>query len=166
MGMRYDFELTVNLKEDAPESITRIVAFLLRQGEELPTEVPDDPFFEGDWEKFPFAIWTTSCDPHAGDAICSFRRVLRYTRGGVDHYEHTVHLRFCEKIDTIFETGLLFAMWLAKWSNQNECVGYYKAEDKFHPTLLYFHDGELYLREVSEPPQRVADGAFLKELGG
>jgi hypothetical protein len=58
----------------------------------------------------------------------------------------------------LFEVALPFALLLAKWSDQNECVGYYKREDSRHPTLLCFHDGELYIREVSESPQRVTDG--------
>jgi hypothetical protein len=162
MGTRYDFELTINLKEDIPEGIIRLVAFLMRQGGEPPSEAPDDPFFGCDWRKYPFAAWVTTYDPHAGDAVCSFRRVYRYTLHGEDHYQYTLHLRFCAKLETVVEEGLSFAMWLAKWSDQNECVGHYKGEDSRHPTLLYFHEGELYLREVSEAPRRATDGAFWK----
>jgi hypothetical protein len=159
--MRYDFELTANLKEETPDSIVRVIAFLTGQDKEPPPEMADDSFFEGDyWRLNPFAAWATSCDPHAGDAICSFRHIYRYTHRGVDHYRYTLHLRFCDKLEGIFEVALCFAMWLAKWSDQNECVGYYKGEDSRHPTLLYFHDGELYIREVSEAPQRATDGQF------
>jgi hypothetical protein len=35
-------------------------------------------------------------------------------------------------------------------------------EDERHPTLLYFHDRELYMREVEEPPQSMTDGTYWK----
>jgi len=158
MGSRYDFELTVNLREAVPDEIVRMLAFLLNPGEVAPPTAPDDPFFSDAWQTDPFVNWATETNPHAGDPICSFRRVYRFTVRGVDRHQFTVHLRFAAKLETIAEVALPFAMWLAKWSDQNECVGYYKGEDDRHPTLLYFHDGELYLRQVTEAPQRAADG--------
>lgn len=159
MATRYDFELTANLREDAPENVLQMLSFLLRPGEAAPTDEPDHQFFGCDWRREPFTSWATSGDPHAGDPACSFRRVLQYTQYGVDHYQFTVHLRFVAKAETLFEVGLSFAMWLALWCDQNEFVGYFKAENKRHPTLLYFHAQELYLREVTEAPQRATDGA-------
>jgi hypothetical protein len=162
MGTRYDFELTVNLKEDVPENVVQIITFLMVPGVEPPVDVPADPFFSHDWQKYPFASWAKSCDPNAGEAMCSFRRVLRYTQHGIDHYQHTLHLRLCCRAESLYEDGLSFAMWLAKWSDQNECVGQFKGEGSRHPTLLYFHAGELYLSEVSAAPQRATDGAPWK----
>ena len=158
MGTRYDLELTVNLKEDVPDDVVRMVAFLLLPNNDPPATAPDDPFFGYAWREEPFVSLATTLDPNAGDAISSFRSVYRYTQHEIEHYQHTLHLRFAAKLETIAEVGLSFAMWIAQWSDQNECVGYYKGEDSRHPTLLYFHDGELYLREVSEPPQRATDG--------
>jgi len=134
-------------------------SFLLQPGQEAPTVGPDHPFVSGAWRGEPFASWFAEFSPHAGDSVCSFRRVFRYTQYGVDHYQHTVHLRFAAQLETVAEVGLSFAMWVAKWSAHSECVGYYKGEDSPHPTLLYFHDGDLYLRQVVEPPQRATDGA-------
>ena len=45
MGTRYDFELTANLREDLPENVVRILAFLLCPGEVAPEEQPEHPFF-------------------------------------------------------------------------------------------------------------------------
>jgi hypothetical protein len=160
MGMRYDFELAANLREDVPDNIIRILTFLLLPGEVAPDDEPDHPFFSYAWRQHPFSKWATSCDPHTGDAVCSFRRVYRYTKCGIDHHQFTVHLRFADKAETVFEIGLAFAMWLALWSDQDEFVGYLKMESKPHPTLLYYHNRELYLREVAEPPQRATDGAY------
>ena len=162
MGTRYDFELTANLQEDLPENVVRVLTFLLRPGEDSPEEEPNHDFFGSDWRQDPFVNWAAAENPNVGDSACSFRRVLRYTQYGIDHYQYTVHLRFVAKTETVFEVGLPFAMWLALWSDQNEFVGYYKAEHKRHPTLLYFHDRELYLREATEPPQRATDGARWK----
>ncbi len=161
MGMHYDFELMANLCEETPQNIIHIIQFLVGQIVEPPAELAADPFFSGDhWKQHPFAAWAKDGDCHAGAPICDFRRVLRFMRHGVEHFEHTLHLRFNSKFETIAEIGIPFAMWLAKWSNQNEFVGYYKCEDERHPTLLYFHNGELYLREASEPPQRATDGSY------
>jgi hypothetical protein len=163
MGMRYDFELTVNIKEETPENIIRVLAYLMTDEAELPAGAPpDDPFFSEQWAENRFAAWARSCDPHAGDTICSFRRVYRYTHQGVEHYQHTLHLRLSGKLEPIFEVALPFAMWLATWSDQNECVGSYKGEDSRHPTLLYFHDAKLYARDVEEPPESVLDGTQWK----
>ena len=159
MGDRYDFELTSNLKEDVPDGIIRVIAFLMNCNKAQPNATPDDPYFGPGWEDGRFANWALDRDPGAGDAICSFRRVNRYALRGADHFQYTVHLRLATKIETIAEVCLPFAMWLAKWSDQNEYVGTYKGEHARHPTLLYFHDGELYLSEVSEPPRRATDGA-------
>ena len=160
MGDRYDFELTVNLKEDVPDDVVNMVSFLFLPNQEPPTLAPDEPFFGYDWRKYPFVSWATSADPHAGDAICSFRKVYRFTQKEIDRYQHTLHLRFSDKLEGIFEIGLSFAMWIAKWSDQNECVGYYKGQYSRHPTLLYIHDSEFYMSKVSETPQRATDGAF------
>ena len=160
MGDRYDFELTANLREEVPEHVLQMLSFLLCPGGEAPTQVPDHPFFGPGWMRDPFINWASSCDPHMGDTACSFRRVLRYTRHDVDHYQFTLHLRFAAKAETVFEVGLLFATWVAVWSDQNEFVGYFKGEHAIHPTLLYFHDQELYAREVTERPQRATDGAL------
>jgi hypothetical protein len=162
VSARYDFERTANLREHAPENVVQILSFLLLPGELAPTEEPDHPFFGYGWKRLPFANWVTSADPHVGDTACSFRRVYRYSQNGVDHHQFTIHLRFVAKAEDVFEVGLPFAMWLALWSDQDEFVGYFKAEDQRHPTLLYFHAQELYLREVTEPPQRATDGALLQ----
>jgi hypothetical protein len=159
MSTRYDFELTATLPEDSPENVVQILSFLLRPGEAAPADEPDHPFFGCNWRQNRFAIWAMTGDPHAGDTACSFRRVHRHTQDGFDHYQFTVHLRFVAGAETIFEVGLSFASWLALWCDQDEFVGYFKAEDKRHPTLLYIHAHELYLREVTEPPQRATDGA-------
>ncbi|HEV3417869.1 MAG TPA: hypothetical protein VG056_13670, partial [Pirellulales bacterium] len=66
MGMRYDLELTVNLKENAPESVVRFVAFLMGESELPPPDVPDHPF-GADLSVHKFADWATSCEPHAGE---------------------------------------------------------------------------------------------------
>ena len=164
MAARYDFEITVNLREDTPDDVLRVVEFLMTEESREPANLPDDEFFSNDWDwrAYRFVKWVTECDPHAGDAICSFRRAYRFSRSGVDHYQYALHLRCSEKLETIFEVVLPFAMWIAKWSDQNEWVGNYKEESSRHPTLLYIHGGELYRREVSEPPQRASDGAIWK----
>jgi hypothetical protein len=162
MGTKYDFELTADLSEHVPENVVQILSFLLLPGGLAPTEEPDHPFFGYDWRRHPFASWATGGDPHAGDAACSLRRVYRYSQNGVDHHQLSVHLRFVSKAEEVFEVALPFATWLALWSDQDEFVGYFKAEERRHPTLLYFHAKELYLREVVEPPQRVTDGALLQ----
>jgi len=158
--MRYDVELTVNLKEDAPEGILQVLGFLMSDGEGERPEVPEDPLFDSGWLDDTFATWATGCEPVAGEAICSFRRVYRYTRQSVEHFQYTLHLRFSSKLEPIFEIFLPFAMWLAKWSDQDECVGSYKGEGTRHPSLLYFHDGKLYHSDVSEPPECTTDGTL------
>jgi hypothetical protein len=157
MSWRHDFELTVNLKEEVPDEILDMLTFLLGHGQQ-PSIVPDDPFFKGDWARGRFAEWVMEDNPHAGVAVCSFRRVFRFTQNGIDHHRYTLHLRFGGTSRTVFESGIPFAMWLAKWSDQNECVGYFKSELLSHPTLIYFHDNELYLSEVSQFPRRATDG--------
>lgn len=159
MGTRYDFDLTVNLKEDVPDEIVEVVEFLLIPDKQPPAHVPDDPLFSGQWQEYRFANWVHSCEPNAGETICALRNVHRYTQRGVDHYQYTLQLRFAGKLETVVDSGIAFAMWIAKRSDQDGCVGYYRAADARHPTLLYFHDGELYITPVTEPPRRATDGA-------
>jgi hypothetical protein len=166
MGVGYDFELTVNLREDAPDEIIRCITYVIVGGAGPPEVGADSEVACSGWFDQPFWKWVNSTAPHAGDAVCSFRNVHRYTQQGIQHFAYTLHLRFAARAEVLFELALPFAQWLAQWSSQSECVGYFKGEGTFHPSLLYIHKSELYiLPEIEDVPRRVTDGAKLEHRG-
>jgi hypothetical protein len=41
---------------------------------------------------------------------------------------------------------------MAKYSDADGCVGYFKEEYGQHPTLIYFRKGKVFMHEVTQPP--------------
>ena len=157
MSTAYDFELTINLKLDVPDAVLRVLEFLFIDGKPPPSQVPDHVFFSGPWKKYPYVSWVTEESACAGIGVCALRqRPFRYNASLM---QYTLHLRGAAKLESIAEDILVFARWVAQWSMQDQCVGYFKSEDQKHPCLLYFHDDELYLLQVDQPPLRATDGS-------
>jgi hypothetical protein len=158
VGSYYDVELAFNFPEDVPADVVSAVSFLVGELQDSPAR-PDHPYFtDYTWESGALAEYAATT-PIRGAAICSFRRVHRFSKAGQEHYENTFHLRCSCKLESVFEDLLLFAQWAATHCDGRQFVGYFVVEFDWYPTLLYFDEGKLYVREAREPPQSVIDGS-------
>ena len=137
MGDRYDVELAFNLREDIS---AEVVSTMQRRIENLKTGY-------------------LSVKPARGASVFSFERVYRFSQVGQDHHQYTFHLRCTCKLEPLFEDILPFARWAATFCDGRQFVGYYLSEWDYQPTLVYFSDGVVYMREVKESPQSVMDGS-------
>ena len=60
--------------------------------------------------------------------------------------------------DGFYECWWRFAAWLARHSESTGCVGHYREEADWQPTLIYFRDGRVYTCQVTQAPTRLGDG--------
>lgn len=162
MSSRFEFQLAFNFVEELPTAAVEAMEFLTGQRPDPPTEWPDpdNDFVASHDATFPLLAVLAHDEPNCGDGICSFRRVLRWqTFGGdEDHYQYTLHFRCLWLDDDFYHTWWRLVPWLAKYSDANGCVGYYKERDESHPTLIYFRQGKVFFRKVTESPTSIIDG--------
>jgi hypothetical protein len=162
MGAHYDVELVFNLREDVPSEVVSAIAFLTGDLADAP-ERPDHPYFtDHSWQAGALSGYSTA-PPNHGFAICKFSRVLRYTQAGEDHCQYTFHLRCDCKLEPLFEGLFPFLQWVAPYCDRRQFAGYYIEEYSSQPTLIYISDGQVYMREVREPPNSVIDGSTWPE---
>jgi hypothetical protein len=56
-----------------------------------------------------------------------------------------------------------FLQWATPYCGGRQFVGYFIEEYACQPILIYVSDGQVYLREVREPPNSVIDGSTWPE---
>ena len=160
MSLQFEFQLAFNFVEDLPTAVVQTLEFLTGQRTDPPAEWPDpeNAFIQSDAARAPLLSALTQGEPNCGDNICSFRRVFRYCWADHDVYQYTFHFRCLWHDDDFYHTWWVLVPWLAKYSDADGYVGFYKEQFTKHPTLIYFQKGDVYFREVLEPPVPFVDG--------
>jgi hypothetical protein len=160
MSLHFEFQLAFNFVEPLPSPVIEAMEFLTGQRTEPPDNWPnpDDGFVRSDDARFPKLSALAQGELNCGDAVCSFRRVFRYRRAGQEHHQHTLHFRCLWHDDDFYHTWWRLVPWLAKYSDADGCVGYYKEEYEQHPTLIYFRQGRVFVHEVTASPISISDG--------
>lgn len=155
MSQYFDFQVAFNLKEDVSDDVVAVFEWLTHSDAPKPEHLPDDDWFRTENPRLNvFSDWEHDC----GDNICSFRRVYRYTKKGIDHYQYTFHFRCRWHDDDFYHRFWLLLPWLAKHAHANGFVGYFVGDCGRHPTLIYLRNGQAYLGEVTTTPRSIPDG--------
>lgn len=158
MSTRFDFGFACDLKPDTPERVLRTLTYMVGEDESGFDNPPEDEVFEGDW-------WRTALRepyltyPYPGEAGSALKYVYRYEVGERKVYRHTLSFRGEVSLDVLAEY-LMWLCWLARYSESEGCVGYYRAttaDELAPPELLYFRDGKLGLLTVEGEPMWVED---------
>jgi hypothetical protein len=160
MSLIFEFQLAFNFVEGLPVTVVQTLEFLTGQREDPPAEWPDvdHDFIRSEAAHRPLLSMLSQGEPNCGENVCSFRNVFRYSKGGHDVYQYTLHFRCLWLDDDFYHTWWLLVPWLAKYSDAEGCVGFFKEECAKHPTLLYFKKGDVFLREVRESPVSITSG--------
>ncbi len=162
MSAYYDVELVFNLREDVPSQVVAVIAFLTGDLKDEPDR-PNHPYFMHTWHAGALAE-NSATPPCHGFPVCRFSRVYRYTQYDEEHYQYTFHLRCKCKLEPLFEGLFPFLQWAATFCDGRQFVGYYLEEYACQPTLIYVGDGQVYMREVREPPNSVIDGSTWPDI--
>lgn len=162
MSLHFEFQLTFNFVEPLPSTMIRAMEFLTGQRLEPPNEWPDpeSDFVRSDQARLPLLSLLAQASQsrlNNGEAVCSFRRAFRYQHAGEDHYQYTLHFRCLWHDDAFYHTWWQLVPWMAKYSDADGCVGYFKEKYGHHPTLIYFRNGKVFMHEVTEPPVSLKD---------
>ena len=160
MSRHFEFQLAFNFIENLPLAVVQTLEFLTGQRADQPIEWPDpdSDFIGSEDARIPLLSVLAQGEPNCGENVCAFRSVYRYTRANCDVYQYTLHFRCLWLDDDFFHTWWRLVPWLAKYSDATGYVGYYKEELEAHPTLIYFHQGKVYFREVLETPVSIITG--------
>jgi hypothetical protein len=163
MSLHFEFTLTLDLKPETPQQVIDTLAYMTRSEEYEFSDPPSHPWFESDdeWRE------TLQADPEAthlpGNQWTVFRQAYRYTQHGVDQYRWTLSFRREMLDDEFYEDWWQLADWLARWSETQGFVGYYREEFNRSPTLIYFLDGQAAIVEVTAEPVPLSAGSDAGE---
>lgn len=157
MSLHFDFALACYLKPDTPQEVLDTLQYMTRSEDYEFGDPPDHPFFKGEYWSNMLQIRTGTAH-FPGEFGSIFRRTYRYTQADADVYRYTLSFR-CHMLEEEFhEKWWAFAQWIAPYSETVGCVGYYREEFDWQPTLIYFRDGKVYVCEVTQTPLDIQDG--------
>ena len=152
MSLYFDGALFCDLKSDVPQQVIDTLQYMTRSEDYSFDSPPDHEFFKDkDWRRFLEIQPNYSCAP--GLVYSEFRKAHRYEQDNVLVYYYTFSFRRCMHDDVEFNISLWsFLNWLARYSDTEGFIGYYREEFTLHPTLMYFKNGKVYKLEVKGEP--------------
>src|SRR5262245_17099578 len=138
MSYHYDFALACDLKADTPQQVIDTLAYMARKADYPYNNPPAHSFFDEGWH-WRYMLQMLPEETYSpGNVGSCFRRA--YRAEGV--YRYTLGFR-CWMLDDTFYWAS-FTDWLAPHSETEGCVGYYREEHDWQPTLIYFKSGEVF----------------------
>ncbi len=157
MSLHFDFALACYIKPDTPQQVLDTLQYMTRTEDYNFDQPPRHPFFQDEyWRNMLKALMDSTCFP--GQFGGTFRRVHRYTQANVEAYRYMLSFRCYMLEDEFHENWWPFAQWIAPYSESTGCVGYYREEFDWQPTLIYFRDGKVYVCQVTQSPLDIQDG--------
>ena len=152
MSLWYEGYLAFDLLPDASREVLDTLQYLTRTEDSDFENPPNHEFFtiQG-WRSFLQIETAPSGLP--GLFWRDFRRLLRYSHKGQEHYRHTLSFRRLMHDDV--EYGQLwwqFLYWIAPHVETIGYAGYYRETYALHPNIIYLKDGKVFRAEVSVLP--------------
>jgi hypothetical protein len=93
-----------------------------------------------------------------GEVGAVFREAYRWTDRKVEESRYTFSFR-CYMLDDEFdEIWWRFCQWIAPYSESTGCIGYYREQQDWQPTLIYFIEGKVHICEVDLTPREIGSG--------
>jgi hypothetical protein len=153
MSLWFEGYLAFDLVPGCPTEVIDTLAYLAR-AEEYEFEPPfsHDFFSTEGWRTFLQVKTEPSSLP--GMYWSDFRRILRYSSRGEDHYRDTLCFRRLMHDDVEFYMlWWYFLYWIAPYVETVGFVGFYRETFSLHPKPIYLKDGKVYKSDISEDPQ-------------
>ncbi len=157
MSLYYEFSMAFDMRPNTPQQVIDTLHHMTRSSLDELDNPPEHFFFKGN-------KWRNMLQPHSGDPRfpgefgSALRKAYRYTQFGVDVYRHTLCFRCCLLDDDFYDIWWGFCQWIAPHCESVGCVGYYREQSEWQPTLVYFRDEKVYVCQVQQTPVEIHDG--------
>ena len=160
MACRYTLVVSLDLRFDVPVETRQAIEYLVLGRYQLPSPLPDDPFFQMEEAKKPFASQYEEFFPDAFESALVLQRAR--TTGNVEGYRLSIRFPGLTQNETY--PYLEFLRWVAQFASESGPIGYcFSPELTLAPPMLFFvFEGKLSYDDYRGHPKCFPSGTPLQ----